>query len=523
VLALMEDPPVVESTLVLGGHWEIRADETVDGVVELSRTDGDIVLPGDEPLALELRDVHVSLRAAANRITAEGMLRSGQIDAQGSAQTRIEKRDGKWGIPGTAPLNLEGTLEMQSIRPIAAMASRSVIADGSLKLTLSGSGTVAKPQLTGNVQGDDLIIEDVAKGVFFREGTLRANFSDDALALTQFKLKAGDGELTASGRFAARKGVPVMDLQWAASELQVIQHPQLRLTVSGAGQLAYTDPVLSLKGKLTADQGRVELSNRTAPSLGDDVVVTGRDKPVSFSEQTNRAELDLKLGLGPDFTIVGRGLDALMAGEILLTSSAEKPLAAEGEISVASGTFEAYGRRLKIERGIVYFAGPVTNPGLNIRAMRKNQPVEAGVEVTGTARNPRVRLVSDPEVSDPDKLAWLVLGRQAESSNTQDNRALQSSAAALAAGLGTSPFQRQLAQAVGVDEISYVPGDGQSQDGVVAVGKQISDKVYVTQEFGLNAAGNTLRVSYQLTRRWSVRTESGDTDAVDLFFTLSFD
>ncbi len=154
--------------------------------------------------------------------------------------------------------------------------------------------------------------------------------------------------------------------------------------------------------------------------------------------------------------------------------------------------------------------------------MRKNQTVEAGVEVTGTARDPRVRLVSNPEVSDPDKLAWLVLGRQAEASNTQDNQALQNSAVALAAGLGTSTFKRQLEQAVGVDEITFVPGSGQTQ-GVVAVGKQISDRIYVTQEFGVSAAGNTLRVSYQLTRRWSLRTESGETDAVDLFFTISFD
>jgi len=134
-----------------------------------------------------------------------------------------------------------------------------------------------------------------------------------------------------------------------------------------------------------------------------------------------------------------------------------------------------------------------------------------------------VRLVSDPDVPDPDKLAWLVLGRPAESGNTQDGKTLQSSAVALAAGLGTSPLQAQLARSVGLDEITFMPGTGDSEGGVVAVGKQISDKIYVTQEFGVRAASNTLRVSYQLTRRWSVRTESGDTDAVDLFFTISFD
>ena len=76
---------------------------------------------------------------------------------------------------------------------------------------------------------------------------------------------------------------------------------------------------------------------------------------------------------------------------------------------------------------------------------------------------------------------------------------------------------------MGLDEINFIPGGGQLQGGVVAVSKQLSDKVYVTQEFGTTAAGNALRVSYQLTRRWAVRTESGETDAVDIFYTLSFD
>jgi len=523
VLALMEKPPAIDSTLVLGGRWEIEAKDTVDGFIELARTDGDIVIPGEEPLALELEELRVTLRAAANQLTAEAILRSTQIDASGSAQTRLEKRGAKLGISGNAPLALQGEMQMRSIRPIAALASRAVTADGSLKMTIKGGGTVSQPQLSGSVEGDDIKIEDVANGVFFGEGVLRAKFDDDALTLTQLSLKGGDGELTASGRFSTRKGAPLMDLRWTTDQLAIIQHPDLRLTVTGAGQLDYKDEGFSLIGALTADQGRVELRNRTLPSLGDDVVISGQETRSQLASDTKRTRLDLKLGLGPDFTIVGRGLDARLEGQIQLTSAADKPLSADGEIRVATGTFEAYGRRLQIDEGALYFAGPVSNPGINIRAMRKNQTVEAGVEVTGTARDPRVRLVSDPDVPDPDKLAWLVLGRPAESGNTQDGKTLQSSAVALAAGLGTSPLQAQLARSVGLDEITFMPGTGDSEGGVVAVGKQISDKIYVTQEFGVRAASNTLRVSYQLTRRWSVRTESGDTDAVDLFFTISFD
>ena len=51
IFALMDKPPAVESTLVLAARWDIRARENVDGFVELSRTEGDIVIPGEEPLA----------------------------------------------------------------------------------------------------------------------------------------------------------------------------------------------------------------------------------------------------------------------------------------------------------------------------------------------------------------------------------------------------------------------------------------------------------------------------------------
>jgi translocation and assembly module TamB len=79
---------------------------------------------------------------------------------------------------------------------------------------------------------------------------------------------------------------------------------------------------------------------------------------------------------------------------------------------------------------------------------------------------------------------------------------------------------------VGLDEIRIAPssssGSGE-QGGMLAVGKRISDRIYVTYEQSLTTATNIFRVSYQLTRNWSVRTESGTTDAVDIFYTLSFD
>ncbi|MBL8533957.1 MAG: translocation/assembly module TamB domain-containing protein, partial [Betaproteobacteria bacterium] len=58
---------------------------------------------------------------------------------------------------------------------------------------------------------------------------------------------------------------------------------------------------------------------------------------------------------------------------------------------------------------------------------------------------------------------------------------------------------------------------------VVAAGKRIGKRIYLTYERSLSTAEELFRVSYQLTRNWSVRTESSVTDAVDLLYSISFD
>jgi translocation and assembly module TamB len=367
-----------------------------------------------------------------------------------------------------------------------------------------------------------LRIEHVENGVFLHDGALNATLSDGVIEVAAFNIRGGDGSFSARGRASARDQGLLVDLAWTANKLMAVQHPDLRLVVSGEGKLSLKDSRITLQGELTADQGRVELRAIDAPALGDDVVVAGSPGSEPTVTRKLRPMLDLTFDLGSDFAIHGRGLDAKLAGKIALESSGTGPLVTKGRISTTRGSYEAYGQKLTIERGALLFTGPVDNPGLDIRALRKNLQVEAGVEVYGTARDPRVRLVSVPDVPDSEKMAWLVLGRRLDSANISDVEKLQVSATAIAAGLGTLPLQHQVARAVGLDEIRFTTS-GASTSGAVALGKRVSERIYVTLEQSLSEAGSRLLVSYQLSRRWSVRTESGKSDAVDLFYTWSFD
>ncbi|MFT7958344.1 translocation/assembly module TamB domain-containing protein, partial [Salmonella enterica subsp. enterica serovar Typhimurium] len=79
--------------------------------------------------------------------------------------------------------------------------------------------------------------------------------------------------------------------------------------------------------------------------------------------------------------------------------------------------------------------GPIANPNINILAMRRNQDVEAGVSVTGNANQPRVQLVSEPNVPDDEKLSWMMFGHGTDSSSI-GQRTASSQALALVGNMG---------------------------------------------------------------------------------------
>jgi translocation and assembly module TamB len=192
-----------------------------------------------------------------------------------------------------------------------------------------------------------------------------------------------------------------------------------------------------------------------------------------------------------------------------------------------SGTFYVFGQRLDIDRGRLLFDGPVDNPALDVVALRRNLAVEAGVEITGTVRLPRVRLVSNPPVPDGEKLSWLLTGQGLDRASRNDFALLGAASAQLLGGSGGKPITTQIANTIGLDDISVrdsgsaVPGGTSSQ--VVAFGKRISDRLTLVYEQGLTVATNALRIEYTLTRFVTLRAEAGTVSSVGIYFRRTYD
>ena len=157
--------------------------------------------------------------------------------------------------------------------------------------------------------------------------------------------------------------------------------------------------------------------------------------------------------------------------------------------------------------------------------MRKNLAVEAGVELTGTVKVPQVRITSNPPVPENEALAWLVTGQGLSNSSRVDYGALSAASAALL-GKSGKPFTAQIAQRIGLDDISLKSAGTSGAEGtasqVVVFGKRISDRLSLGYEQGLSLATSAVRLEYALSRQVTLRAEAGAVSGVGIVYRRNF-
>ncbi len=520
-LALLGRDPAAGGDLRLRAVWVVPDDPAKPGQVRLERDSGDAAVAGTA-LGLSTLTLDALLDARVARVTGRVVgERLGEADLDATLRA----------APNAALLapsaSLEGKLSARitSLRALDGLLALSARLDGTAELSLAASGTVGAPQLRGRFAGDGLRFEWPAAGVALRKGSLRAELTPERIDVQSLSFSAGKGRIEAAGAIPL-DGRPT-ELTWRADHLRVLDRPDRNLEVSGAGTASLSDGRVALRGALKAHRGYVELPRAQRARLGDDVVVLGRTRPARYAGQA-RLDLDLELDAGKRLRVVGEGLDTLLQGKLRVRTLPDGTLVAVGKIDTSRGTYIAFGQRLEIERGSLIFNGPLDDPALDVLALRKNQAVEAGVELSGTLRQPLARLTSQPPVPDSEKLAWLVTGHGVSDASAADTALLQAAASTLLRGDRAVPITRRIAQGVGLDEIAFrergptTPGEAATR--AVAFGKRLTDSIYLEYEYGLEAATHVLRLQYALTRTFSLRAETdGTTGDVGVNYRRSWD
>ncbi len=553
----------VTEDVMLGGQWDVSAGDTLRARAFVERTQGDFQITLDDASA---STVAAGVRAARIDISAD----NGDVDlravwdseragrAQASLRSRIQRGADGWSWPVDTPIDGRLQVNLPRLRTLSALAPPGWRVRGTLQADASISGTRGEPNWNGTIAADNLALRSVVDGLEFRDGKLRARVQAQRLDLTEFSLLGASGAAGPGGRVnvtghaiwppvkggasTGLKGVQ-MELVAKADALRVSTRADRRMVVSGTVNAKLADARLQVRGGIKVDQALIILPDEIASGLGADVVVATRGTPTTATGTTTAApaaaaepaaqraqveqNVSVTLDFGPDFQLRGQGIDTRLAGMLTITSrgtGAPQPRLV-GEIRTVDGTYRAYGQRLDIEEGVLRFNGPFDNPALDILAIRPNLTQRVGVQITGSARSPRVRLFSDPALPESETLAWLLLGRSGANGGAE--AALLQQAAFSLLGGSSNGISGQLTQALGLDELSLRSNadsaDGNATGATIMVGKRLARNFYVAYEQALSGAMGSFQIFYDLTSRLTLRAQIGQQSVIDLIYTVRFD
>jgi translocation and assembly module TamB len=533
----------VRGDLTLGAQWAIdlraptaaRAVPQLAGNVHVFREKGDLIAGDISPIALGLRQLDLRADVAGGALRSQLALdgtRIGTANVDATAQL-LQGR-----VDNDSPLKLTANANLASLSWVSPLLGQPGLeVDGALRLAINGTGTVGAPTLNGNIEGDGLAVRWPDQGVRLRNGQLRAQLTGDQLQLQRLTLEGNSGRATADGFVRFAGGEATMNLKLVADKLEALSRPDRTVVLSGQATVVRDARQFRVEGNFKADRALVELAPQDRPTISDDVIVLGRGTaaPGAKKEAAVPLTIDLTADLGDDFHLRGMGADAYLAGSVHVLKVGDRPPRINGTVRTANGTYAAYGQRLAIERGVITFSGPYDNPSLDILAVRKRPDgeqlsetnVEAGVQVRGTALAPTAKLVSTPNVSDSDKLSWLVLGHGMEATTGNEADVLSAAAGALLGGKGgTGGITSKLANSLGVDELGVRQGAGQAsglENTVVTVGKRISSRLYLSFEQGAATASSVVRVRYKINPRITLQLQTGTNTALDVLYSWAFD
>lgn len=552
-------------SLQLGAEWDVTLAERANGLVRVFREGGDFILQGDAPVALGLETLELNLAAQEDRLALSALVSGTRVGAINFAGTAQALRQGsRVTLSPTAPITGVGHLEIPSIDWLGPVIDQNLRTGGSIVGDFNVLGTAEKPQGNGRIIGSALTVGLADQGLRLRDGQLELSFDAARITLSKFDFRAersvpppdprirvlnlpGAEPGSNAGRISGTGGIDLKDgagqFALKLEHVPVLQRPDQWAIVSGTAGITSGWDHMDLTARLAADAGFIGVPKSGAPVLGDDVLVRGR---VVKTGQRMRVNADIDFDFGRDFIVKAWGIDTYLDGQLHLRLAQGLEPRATGALQTRGGVFDAYGQKLTIDRGLINFSGPLNNPALNVVATRKGLPVEAGVQITGAVQQPRVRLVSDPEVPESEKLSWILLGRPTDASSADAGLLLSAASAAFGNGDGGPGITQRVANSLGLDDVSLgqagaaarpvqsrvvsnssgmgsgVATSGTANEQVLTLGRRLSSKAYLALEQNLIGTESVIKLSYELTRYISLIARGGTENALDLHYEISF-
>lgn len=386
-----------------------------------------------------------------------------------------------------------------------------------LRGRIEGQGQIGGTLLQPDIQGEILLTDGLVGG-----GMLPVTLEQLQLAIRiagqQAELEGGwrsgdKGQASLSGTLHWDEALQAA-LNLTGQDLPVYVQPYADLQIAPDLQIHYGDQGLAVTGSIAVPRGSITVPELPADSVSvsSDAVVIGRETVDSGPG----VHMNIAIDVGSErLKFSGFGLTSDVQGKLLIADN----MSGRGVLELKNGRFRSYGQKLDLRRARLVFSGPLTQPYIDIEAVRVTGDVTAGLRITGLAEQPQAQIFSEPPMAQEQAMSWLLLGKPLGSGSEQSSLMAE---AAIGLGLmGALPMTQKLADSLGIEDFQLESEGSGNSTSVVASG-QITERLSLRYGVSVFEPGNTLGLRYKLTRRLYLDAASGLANSIDLFYRRNF-
>ena len=496
--AAAAQPRVSLDLSISEGAWK---QETPDGIVALIAWNS---------VALETEAHDGDLQGAFRFALADG----GTLDATLS----MPIADNAAGVRGERPVAARFAGQFTDFDLIPALIPEVGSVTGQFDADLTMEGTLNNPRFRGEFVIANGVMTLPRLGLRLTDMEFELDGGRELLAV-RAQTRSGDGVMSVTGIFAVQDGKLVGGARLEGEDFQASARPEAQVIIAPRIDISIEGHTIRIDGDLRVPKARLAPRDFTTvvQRSGDEIMID--DDLGDTLDESWRIHTRISMALG-EVSFEGFGLTGLITGGLTAVDEPGQQTTATGELQVKEGRYAAWGQQLEIERGrLLFTGGPITQPGLDIRAVRRPRDVMVGVNVRGTLRNPELSLISDPAMPQAELLSWLVLGMPLTQASGAEQQLLNRTARS--AGLaGGELLARELGRRLGISEVGIEHGLEPDQAALV-IGHYFSPRVYVAYGIGLFESTNSLRLRFHLNRQWSIEVEtSEESSSTDLKYTI---
>jgi translocation and assembly module TamB len=508
----------VEGLLDASADLSFQAPDNLVGKIGLSSPLGVLGYPllEGEKERWEYRDAKLDM-----------VLNSRDIETSSEIRVGNNRLGGKVNLPGAKLLALDfesqslranARLDFQELELIEALLPEIEQMQGRLALDFGVDGTLAQPKLSGRAEILEAALLIPRLGLSIDKIKMTGSSDNDGQFNFDVAASSGEGNLSIQGtsRLNATEGWPTT-ISIKGDNFEIARIPEAAVTASPDLKVRLQNQAIDIQGDLLIPYAKLQPKDiTTAARVSNDTVIVGG---VEAPEPKWTVSTRVKLVLGDRVNFFGFGFEGRLGGRLLIEEVPGQLARGTGSINILEGRYRAYGQRLDIEKGrLLFTGGPLTNPGLDLRAVRKTNNVTAGIKVKGRLQQPQLELFSNPAMGQTNTLSYLLLGRPVESASGEEGEMMAK--AALALGLaGGDQLARSIGDQFGLDEMRVESSDGGDQASLV-VGRYLSPRLYVSYGVGLVEALNSLKLRYQISDRWQAEAVSGENQGADFLYSI---